>query len=272
MDFKLILEKAVNFALSTGVKLLITLILLCAGFKLIGIIMKRMKKSRLLGHAEGSVRSFVISFSNIALKTVLIITVAAYLGVPMTSIITLIGSAGVAIGLAMQGGLANIAGGLMILIFHPFRTDDFISVGGHDGTVHSVGIFHTTLITPDQKRVVIPNSVLTGETLTNYSTEPTRRIDMDFTASYNDDVDKVKSVLLGTAAEIPEILTDPAAETMLKEHGDSALVYRLRVWCKREDYWKVYYALQENVIKSFQREEISVPYPQVDVHVDKTEG
>lgn len=271
MDFKTVLEKIVNFTLNTGIKLLIAVIILIVGFKLIGWLMKRMKKSRLLRHAEGSVRSFFISFSNIALKTILVITVAAYLGVPMTSIITLIGSAGVAIGLALQGGLANIAGGLMILIFHPFRTDDFISVGGYDGTVHSVGIFHTTLITPDQRRVVIPNSVLTGQSLTNYSTEPTRRIDMDFTASYNDDVDKVKSVLLSTAAAIPEILADPAAETMLQEHGDSAIVYRLRVWCKREDYWAVYYALQECVLKAFQREGISVPYPQLDVHMDKAE-
>ena len=158
----------------------------------------------------------------------------------------------------------------MILILRPFRTDDFIGVGEYKGVVHSVGIFHTTLVTLDQRHVVIPNSVLTSEILTNYSTEPIRRIDVEFSASYNDDVDKVKAALLNAAEKMPEVLTDPAAEIILKEHGSSALIYRLRVWCRRDDYLKVRYALPEKVIKSFQKENISVPYTQVDVHFDKT--
>ncbi len=269
MDLKAILDKSVDLALSSGIKLLVAAAILIIGFRVVSWIMKRMKRSKLLGHAEGSVRSFVLSFSNLALKTVLIITVAAYLGVPMTSIVALVGSAGVAVGLALQGGLSNIAGGIMILMFRPFSIDDYISAGGFEGTVHSVGIFHTVLLTPDKKRVVIPNSVLTGETLVNYSTEPMRRIDLDFSASYDDDIDKVKAVLLDTAANTPKIAAEPAAEAMLREHGDSALVYRLRVWCNREDYWTVYFALQEGVLKAFQREGISVPYPQIDVHMDK---
>lgn len=269
INMKEILDKIVDFSLTTGVRLLIALIILVVGFRLIGWIMNRMKKAKLLGHAEGAVRSFVLSFSSVALKTLLIITVAAYLGVPMTSIVALVGSAGVAMGLALQGGLSNIASGIMILMFRPFSVGDYISVSDFKGTVHSVGIFHTVLMTMDQTRVIIPNSVLTGETLVNYSAEPMRRVDMDFSASYEDDIDKVKAVLLETALGIPEVVRDPAIEVMLREHSDSALIYRIRVWCKREDYWTVYYAMQEEVLKAFQREGISVPYPQIDVHMQK---
>ena len=185
----------------------------------------------------------------------------------MTSMVAVIGSAGVAIGLALQGGLSNIAGGLMIMIFRPFSVGDYISSSSGDGTVASIGIYHTTLVTPDCRRVVIPNSALTSSTVTNYSAEPRRRVDLDFSASYGDDIDKVRAAILSVANGIPQVLKDPAAEVMVSEHSDSAVKYRVRAWCKGEDYWTVYFALQENVKRAFDEAGISIPFPQVDVHM-----
>ena len=267
IDFKAILDKIAEFAMSAGVKLLISAVILIVGFKLTGFLVKKLKNRKVGAHTDETVRGFVVSFVSIALKVLIIVTVAAYLGVPMTSMVAVIGSAGVAIGLALQGGLSNIAGGLMIMIFRPFSVGDYISSSSGDGTVASIGIYHTTLVTPDCRRVVIPNSALTSSTVTNYSAEPRRRVDLDFSASYGDDIDKVRAAILSVANGIPQVLKDPAAEVMVSEHSDSAVKYRVRAWCKGEDYWTVYFALQENVKRAFDEAGISIPFPQVDVHM-----
>lgn len=267
IDFKAILDKIAEFAMSAGVKLLISAVILIVGFKLTGFLVKKLKNRKVGAHTDETVRGFVVSFVSIALKVLIIVTVAAYLGVPMTSMVAVIGSAGVAIGLALQGGLSNIAGGLMIMIFRPFSVGDYISSSSGDGTVASIGIYHTTLVTPDCRRVVIPNSALTSSTVTNYSAEPSRRVDLDFSASYGDDIDKVRAAILSVANGIPQVLKDPAAEVMVAEHSDSAVKYRVRAWCKGEDYWTVYFALQENVKRAFDESGISIPFPQVDVHM-----
>lgn len=269
VDFlKTVLDKAAEFAMSAGIKLVIGAAILIAGFKLISLLLKKIKNKKPGAHTDETVRGFVLSFVSIALKVVLIVTVAAYLGVPMTSMVAVIGSAGVAIGLALQGGLSNIAGGLMIMIFRPFSVGDYISSASGDGTVVSIGLYHTTLVTPDRRRVIIPNSTLTGSSVTNYSAEPLRRVDIDFSASYSDDIDKVRAALLCVADSVPQILKDPAVEVMVAEHGDSAVKYRVRAWCKGADYWDVYFALEENVKRAFDKEGISIPFPQVDVHMD----
>ncbi len=266
--FDKIIDDITSFATGAGLRLIISVIVLLVGFKLIKTLIKRLKKSKgALAKADPTVNSFIISFLSIALKVVLIITVAAYLGVPMASMITILGSAGVAVGLALQGGLSNIASGLTMLIVRPFAVGDYIKCSNQEGTVASIGIFHTTLTTIDNKRVVIPNGILTSNTLVNYSVEEKRRVEIDFSASYTVDIDKVREVLLNTAATCDKIIKDPAADVVVVEHGDNAVKYRLRAWCKNSDYWDVDFFLMENVKKAFDAAGVEIPFPQMDVHM-----
>ncbi len=264
------LNNILSFLSSAGIKILISVVIFLIGFKLVNMLVRKMEKGKLLSKIDDSVKSFVVSFSGIALKAIILITIAAYLGVPMSSMVALVASAGVAIGLALQGGLSNIASGMMIIIFRPFSVGDYIENAGQSGTVDSIGIFHTTLATVDNKKVVIPNSVLTSQTLINYSAERTRRVDLDYTAAYECDIDKVKSIILDTAKAIPEAmkLNDKTPiEVMVVSHDQSAIRYRIRIWCEAADYWTIAFAMNENVKKAFDAEGIEIPYNKVDVNV-----
>ena len=264
------LNSILGFLSSAGIKVLISVAIFLVGFKLVNMLVRKMEKGKLLCKIDDSVRSFVVSFSSIALKAIILITIAAYLGVPMSSMVAVVASAGVAIGLALQGGLSNIASGIMIIIFRPFSVGDFIENAGQMGTVDSIGIFHTTLATPDNKKVVIPNSILTSQTLINYTAENTRRVDLDYTAAYESDIDKVKEIILETAKAIPEAmkLNDKTPiEVMVVAHDASAIRYRVRIWCESGDYWTIAFAMNENVKKAFDREGIEIPYNKMDVNV-----
>jgi len=264
------LDALIKFLANTGVKILISILILFIGFRLVNSILKKIKKSKAAAKIDSSANSFILSFASIALKAIILITVAAYLGVPISSMVALVASAGVAIGLALQGGLSNIASGLMIIIFRPFVLGDYIENAGQSGTVDSIGIFHTTLATVDNKKIVIPNSILTSQTLINYSAEKTRRVDLEYTAAYECDIDKVKSIILETAKAIPAALKreDIAPiEVMVVAHDASAIRYRIRIWCNSEDYWTIAFAMNENVKKAFDREGIEIPYNKMDVNV-----
>ncbi len=264
------MDAIVKFFASAGAKLLLSLIIIFVGFKVVNSLVRKIRKAKLTSKMDKSVNSFILSFASIALKAIILITVAAYLGVPMSSMVALVASAGVAIGLALQGGLSNIASGIMILIFRPFSLDDFIENAGYMGTVDSIGIFHTTLATTDNKKIVIPNSVLTSQTLINYSAEKTRRVDLEYTAAYECDIDKVKAVIMETAKAIPEALKREdirPIEIMVVSHDASAIRYRIRIWCNAEDYWTIAFAMNENVKKAFDREGIEIPYNKMDVNV-----
>ncbi len=264
------LNSILAFLSSAGIKILISIVIFLVGFKLVNMLIRKMEKGKLFCKIDDSVKSFVVSFSAIALKAIIIITIAAYLGVPMSSMVAVVASAGVAIGLALQGGLSNIASGMMIIIFRPFSVGDFIENAGQSGTVDSIGIFHTTLATPDNKKVVIPNSVLTSQTLINYSAERTRRVDLDYTAAYECDIEKVKSIILDTAKAIPEAmkLNDKTPiEVMVVSHDQSAIRYRIRIWCEAGDYWTIAFAMNENVKKAFDANGIEIPYNKMDVNV-----
>ncbi|MBQ3527584.1 MAG: mechanosensitive ion channel [Clostridia bacterium] len=259
-----------SFISNAGIKLIVSVIIFFVGFKLVNVLVKKMTKGKLADKIDGSVKSFLVSFLSIALKAIILVTIAAYLGVPMSSMVAVVASAGVAIGLALQGGLSNIASGIMIVIFRPFKVGDFIENAGFTGTVVDITLFTTTLATPDNKNVIIPNSSLTSQTLVNYSAEKTRRVDLDYTASYDNDVDKVKAILLETAKSIPEackLENEKPIEVMVVAHADSAIQYRIRIWCEAADYWTIAFGMNENVKKAFDREGIEIPYPQMDVHV-----
>lgn len=266
------LEKFLNeltrFATDFGLKLIAGILILVVGWKLVNWLVKKTEKTSQKRAVDQSVHSFIKSGLSISLKVLLVITVAGIFGVPMTSIIAVIGSAGLAIGLALQGSLSNLAGGLMILIFKPFVVGDYIETGGLSGTVKSITIFYTKLITPDNCKVVIPNSQITANSIENYSAYPTRRVDLKISADYGTDIDKVRSVLLSAASKCDMILSDPEPEVWLGEHADSSLNFYFRTWCRNEDYWKVKFFLLEEVKKSFDKEGISIPFPQLDVHIN----
>lgn len=255
-----------EFAVTYGGRLLIALLLLFIGFKIINHLTGRLEKGRLISKLEPATASFLTSLIGGASKIIVGITALAVMGVPMTSIITVIGSCGLAIGLALQGSLANIAGGFLILFLKPFRVGDFITAGDISGTVEYIGVFQTHIITIDNRRTIVPNATLSNATLTNVSALPQRRVDLTFTASYDDDVKKVEGVLLRVCERHALILPDPAPFARLSAHLDSALEYTVRAWCKTEDYWTVYFDLVEQVKLAFDANGITIPFPQVEVN------
>ena len=267
MNWQSFLSLLVQFATSFGIKLLAAIIIIAVGLKLTSWLTKLIRTSAKLGKLDTSLRSFLASFIKIALYIVLIITVAMILGIPVTSFITVLASCGVAIGLALQGSLSNFAGGLMILFFKPFKVGDYIEAQGEAGTVKEISVVYTELLTPDGKRITVPNGALTNSTIKNYSAEALRRVDLSFSVAYDSSDEAVKDIIGTAIRSHPNALLDPEPFVRLSAHGDSALVYTARVWCKNEDYWTVYFDLIENVKTAFDQNNISIPYPQMDVHI-----
>ena len=260
--FKELLEKAFDL----GVQLIIALLILVIGFKLVKILEKSLKKEHKLSKIDASVKTFVISITTISLKVLLFIIAASIVGIPTTSFITILGSAGVAIGLALQGGLSNLAGGLMILIYKPFKVGDYIESNGKEGNVTSITMFYTSLTTLDNKVVQIPNGTLSNNTIVNYSAYPERRLDLQFNVSYDTKIDKVKKVINEVIDKSEYALKDRNNIIRLCKHSDSSLTYAVYVWIKKEDYWNAYFELNENIKEAFDKNNIEIPFPQLDIH------
>lgn len=268
MSTEKIMEFLFELLASVGVKLITAIIVLFVGCKLIKLVKKIVKNSPKLDKIDMGVRTFLSSFLGIALYIILFISIAMILGIPTTSFITALASCGVAIGLALQGALGNLAGGIMILVFKPFKVGDYISTASVSGTVTNITIMYTMLQTPDNKSITIPNGTLTNSVIENYSVAEKRRVDFVFSTGYDCEIDKVKEILLGVANNHPKVLQDPAPFARLSNHGDSALEYTVRVWCNAADYWDVNFDLVETVKKEFDANGISIPYPQMDVHIE----
>lgn len=258
-----------EFAVTYGGKLIGALLLLIIGFKLTNVITKRISSAKAFGKIEASTRGFIQSIASVVLKVLVGITALAVLGVPMTSMIAVIGSCGLAIGLALQGSLSNIAGGFIILVFKPFSVGDYITSGEISGTVEDIGIFHTKVLTNDNRRIIVPNATISNATLTNVSALQERRVDLTFTASYDCDIALVEKTLLEVCDAHELILKDPAPFARLSAHKDSALEYTVRAWCKAENYWTVYFDLIRDTKIAFDKAGITIPYPQLDVHTEK---
>jgi len=253
---------------SFGIKIIESLIVLFVGIKLIKFAKKWIKNSPRLEKIDMGVRTFFGSFLGITLYIILFISIAMILGIPTTSFITALASCGVAIGLALQGALGNLAGGIMILIFKPFKVGDYITTSSASGTVTNITIMYTMLTTPDNKVITIPNGTLTNSVIENYSASDKRRVDLSFTTGYDCDIEKVKEILLNVANKHEKVLKEQPPFARLAKHGDSALEYTLRVWCNAQDYWDVNFDLIEEVKKEFDSNGISIPYPQMDIHID----
>lgn len=259
-----------TYVVSFGIDLVFALIVLLVGFKLVGVCLKQMQKAHWFQKLDVNIQSFSSSFLNVLLKILIVVIVVDILGVPSASLIAVLGSAGVAIGLALQGGLSNVAGGVVILFCKPFHVGDFISTDNASGVVKDIGIYYTRLTTGDNQDIVIPNSTLAGGVITNLSTHENRRIDFDFKVAYSTDVDLVRKVLLATAQNNDLVLQEPAPEVFISGHGDSALVVKLRVWCAAENYWTVNFDMYEDVKKAFDQFGIEIPFQQISVHTSNS--
>lgn len=211
--------------------------------------------------------SFVVNLTYIALLVFVIIAALGQLGIQTTSFIAIIGAAGLAIGLALQGSLSNFAAGFLMIIFRPFKVDDFIEGAGTAGTVEEIQIFTTTLKTPDNKTVIIPNASLTSGNIVNWTVKGTRRVDLVMGIGYEDDIDKARKIMEDVIATDERILKDPAPMIAVAELADSSVNFTVRPWAKAGDYWGVYFDLNEKIKKAFDAEGISIPFPQRDVHV-----
>ena len=267
MDWEAILHSLIQLATAWGIKLLTAIIVLVVALKLIGWLKKFIRKSPKLDKLDPGVRTFISSFASIGLYIVLVIVIAGMIGIPATSFITSLASCGVAIGLTLQGSLSNFAGGLMILLFKPFKVGDYIEACGEAGTVTEITVVYTILLTPDNKRITLPNGTLTNSVIENYTAEDIRRVDLTANTAYDCDIEQVKAVVGKLAANHPMALTEPAPQVRVTAHSDSALTYTVRVWCKTADYWDVYFDMTESIKKAFDENGIAIPFQQLDVHV-----
>lgn len=262
-------DKLTDIGIDTGFKLIGFIIILIVGFKIVKIITKVINKDKKFKSMDKSVQTFITSFLNISLKCIVLITGLASIGVPMTSMITIFGTASLAIGLALQGGLTNMVGGLLILIFKPFKVGDWIESNGVSGSVDYISIFYTEISTLDSTKVVLPNGNLANSNIKNFTTNEKRKLCVDFSVSYDSDIDKVKKVLKEVIDKEEMILKDEEIFIRLTEHSDSALIFTVRVWTENKNFWPLKFNLLENVKKAFDKNKITIPYPQVDVHLDK---
>ena len=267
-------DVVIQFIKNTGPSVLAAIAVLLIGLWVIKLFVKAVKRAMDRSKLEISLQKFLSSLVKILLQVLLWISVASMLGIATTSFIAILGAAGLAVGLALQGSLANFAGGLLILFFKPFKVGDVIDAQGYLGVVREIQVFNTIILTLDNKKVIIPNSNLSNGCVENVFSEPTRRVDLTFGISYNDDILFAKEVLRKVITSDERILTDAdhAHEIYVAEHGDSSVNLLVRVWVNTEDYWPVHFHLMEQVKLSFDKEGISIPFPQRDVHLFQPAG
>ncbi|MQA55411.1 mechanosensitive ion channel family protein [Pseudomonas piscis] len=244
-----------------GSRVLLAVLTLAIGWWLINKLTHKVGKLLALRNADQALQGFISSLANIVLKVLLIVSVASMIGVETTSFVAAIGAAGLAIGLALQGSLANFAGGVLILLFRPFRIGDFIEAQGISGTVDSIQIFHTVLRTGDNKTVIVPNGNLSNGIITNYNRQPTRKVVFDVGVDYDADLQKAREVLLELAKD-ERVLADPAPVAVVSTLGDSAITLSLRVWVKTADYWDVMFQFNELSRDRLKAAGIDIPFPQ----------
>ena len=267
ITFTEILNQILSWLSTEGVKLVIGLFVLFILFKIINVISNKFKKRMEKKNKDKTITSVIYQILRKGLKILAILVFLGYVGIDTAGIGTVIASLGVGIGLALQGSLSNFAGGIVILILRPFKIDDYIEAQGEGGTVENIGIFYTTLVTPDNKIVMIPNGTLANGTMTNYSTKELRRVDFNFSISYDADVEKAKRVIWDVIINTKNVLDEPSPFVRLKEYGSSAVDITTRVWVKNADYWTVYFDMMESIKEEFAKANIEIPYNQLDVHV-----
>ncbi len=261
------LNQIVNVLQTQGMHLFSGLLVLVAGLFIARWVVRLLERSRKFIRIEPTLRGFLENLIKLLLYVTVVLTSAGVMGIPMTSFVTLLASAGVAISLAMQGALSNFVGGLTMLLLKPFKAGDYVKIGDTEGTVRVIGVFYTELIMPDNRHISLPNSSLTNTAIVNFTREGTRRLDVVFGVSYDADMDRVFEVLGGVVRANPAVLADPEPVVHLTECADSCLKFTVRLWCKSADYWNIFFYLMEEGKRALDRAGIEIPYPQMDVHI-----
>ena len=265
--FETFLNTLISWATTTGVKLIIALVILLISFKIIKVVCRKIEKSGVKKNADKTVMRTLAYALGLTLRVVVLVCLIGYLGVDTSGITALIASFGVCVGLAVNGALSNLAGGVLILLTRPFRVDDFIEAQGISGTVADIHITATKIVTVDNKVVYVPNGSLANGNIINYSEKDTRRVDLDFSVSYSADSDKVKAIITEILEKHELVLKDPAPFVRVSAHGTSAMIIKSRAWVKNADYWAVYFDVTEAVKAEFDKNGIDIPFQQLDVHI-----
>ncbi|MCB2081966.1 MAG: mechanosensitive ion channel [Hyphomicrobiales bacterium] len=267
IDTEALMTTISAYAAEYGLNILAAILILIFGRWVCGILTKILRKTLRRAKVEETLVVFAGNITYGILMALVVIAAIAKLGVETTSIAAVFAAAGLAVGLALQGSLSNFAAGVLLIVFRPFRNGDFVEIAGTSGKVDEISIFTTRLITPDNKNIIIPNSTITAANIINYSAEETRRVDLTFGIGYGDDIRKAKQVLETQVNAESRYLEDPAPVIAVAELGDSSVNIICRGWVKTADYWDVYFAMLENVKLAFDKEGISIPFPQRDVHL-----
>lgn len=266
------MDTAVEMGMTYGPKFILAILVLIIGLWIINRVVRLMSAGMERSNAEPTLAKFLGSLTSVGLKALLLISVASMIGIATTSFIAVLGAAGLAVGLALQGSLANFAGGVLVLMFRPYKVGDFVEAQGVSGTVNEIKIFNTVMKTPDNKVIIVPNGVISNGIITNYSMEATRRVDFVFGIGYSDDITKAKATIERLVLEDDRALADPAPMIVVSELADSSVNITTRVWANASDYWGLYFDLTEKVKLTFDQEGISIPFPQRDLHVFQENG
>lgn len=262
-----LIERVQTMGLEFGVKVIGALAILIIGMWVVKLMTKILVKVMHKHEVDQTLIGFVSGLTHVALKIFVLIAALGALDVPIASFVAVLGAAGLAVGLALQGSLSNFAAGVLMIIFKPFAVGDYVEAGGASGSVREIGILTTILDTLDNKREIVPNANVMSNKITNYTANNTRRVDLVAGISYGDDIDKARSAIEEVIASIPEILKTPAPDILVSEMADSSVNFVVRPWCKPVDYWTVYFGVTEGIKKKFDERGICIPFPQRDVHL-----
>lgn len=260
-------EMVKTYVIPLGLKIVAAIIVLFLGRWIIRLIKRALTKVMTRRNTEPSLCSFLMSLVSVLLTFFLILAIVGILGINTSSLVALLASAGLAIGMALSGTLQNFAGGVMIMLFKPFKVGDFIAAQGYEGFVNEIQIFNTHVLTTDNKEVILPNGILSTGVMTNFSKQGTRRVDWTFSFAYGDDFDKAKALLRRLCDEDPRIQKSPEPFIELVKLNSSSVDFTVRAWVEASDYWGVYFSMNEKVYKAFSQEGLTIPFPQMDVHV-----
>jgi len=265
------MDTVMHYVTFYGMKVVLAAVIFFVGKTVAKWVSQITQSTMIKRQVDPALQHFISSLVYYALLAFVVIAALGQVGIQTASIVAVVGAAGLAIGLALQGSLANFAAGFLILMFRPFKIGDFVEVAGTAGVVEKIMIFTTELKTGDNKKIIIPNGAVTAGTITNYSANDTRRVDLTFGIGYSDDIDKAKAVLRSIVEGDERILKEPGTTIAVVELADSSVNFVVRPWVKTSDYWDVYFNLQETVKKRFDAEGISIPFPQTDVHLHKAD-
>lgn len=272
LSWETIGETLLSWCLNTGIKILIALVLLIVSFRIINLISRRIERStKLTARHDKTIMKVITYIGKVGAKIIVVMCLVAYLGIDTSGLTALVTSLGVCAGLAVNGALSNLAGGVIIIFTRPFKLDDYIEVEGSgiSGTVEDIQIVCTKLRTPDNKTIYVPNGTLSNSNIINYSEKDTRRVDFTFSIDYTNDFEKAKALILAVCNSHKLVMADPEPFVRMSEHGQSSIDITTRVWVKSDDYWTVRFDILEAVKETFDENNISIPYNQLDVHIKK---